>query len=209
VSGRNILQGWTSTASPFKHGIELRRSRSNNHSLSADLSRAAARLGSAQFLVVKIRESDVSALSLAVESFHSTGSKVRLCFAGDSRVLSQVDSLGLASEVVGLMADDVGAETSCSELIWDRIEAVRFEPSFVDRATRDMRISCALESMLGLARDLGLRTFGHFGTEECASVSDRYDFDYLPVPIGMVDTLKSITAPFNSARTQATVTAGR
>ena len=91
----------------------------------------------------------------------------------------------------------------------DRIEAVRFEPSFVDRATRDMRISCALESMLGLARDLGLRTFGHFGTEECASVSDRYDFDYLPVPIGMVDTLKSITAPFNSARTQATVTAGR
>jgi hypothetical protein len=160
-------------------------------------------------LVVKIRETDVSALSLAVESFHSTGSKVRLCFAGGSRVLSQAASVGLDSEIVGLMADDVDAETSCSELIWDRIEAARFEPSFVVRATRDMRISCALESMLGLARDLGLRTFGHFGPAECASVSDRYDFDYLPVPVGMVDTLKSIRTPFKRARTQATVTAGR
>jgi hypothetical protein len=209
VSARNILQGWTSTASPFKHGLELRHSKATVNSLSGELSRVVGRLGSAQFLIVKVRDADIPHLSLAVESFHAKCSSARLCFAGNSRVLSRVDGLALDSDLVGLMIDDVSVETSWSELIWDRLEAARFESSFVACAIRDMRTSCALESMLGLAREVGLRTFGNYGSEQSASVSDQYDFDYFPVPLGMTDTLKSFATPFSSAHVDTPIAASR
>ena len=104
------------------------------------------------------------------------------------------------------MADDVDAEHFVSEFIGIASKQRASSPTSLSRRL-EYAHHCALESMLAL----GPRHWDeHLGPwfAECASVSDRYDFDYYRSR-GMVDTLKSITAPFNSARSQATVTAGR
>ena len=107
------------------------------------------------------------------------------------------------------MIDDVGLNSTWADLIWDRIEAVRFGPSFVAQATRDMRTACALESMLGLAREVGLRTLGSHEAAECASVSGHHDFDYLPVPIRSGGTVEFSGAVPHAAQVGAAVAVGR
>jgi hypothetical protein len=121
-------------------------------------------------------------------------------------MLSQVDALGLKCNSLALMLDDVDADTSWSEFLWDKLEAARFSPSFVLKATQDMRTSCALASMLGLTHELGLRSFGHL---ECrAEIPAHNDFDYLPLPIGLSGTLESLVAVLDSSGSGATL-AGR
>jgi hypothetical protein len=92
-----------------------------------------------------------------------------------------VEAAGIDNDRIGLMIDNVGLRTPCSDLIWDRIEAIRFNAEFVAYAARDVRTACALEAMLGLAREVGLRTLGFDAVPDGAGLSGRCDFDYLPV----------------------------
>ena len=82
------------------------------------------------------------------------------------------------------MLDGVDTDTTYTDLIWDRIEAVRFKTDFVARAAKDLRTTLALESMLSLAREIGLCTLGDDPLPEGARVSGRYDFSYVPVVLG-------------------------
>jgi len=183
VIGHDVLSNWASPRAPARRAAELLFDQSGDGSLESTLTGITGRLGSAKFLVVNVNDIAVSTLGQAIDSFHRTGCGVRLCLAGSRQALMQVDALGLDNDRVGLMIDAVNAQSTWSDLIWDRLEAVRFNPEFVDCATRNMRFACVLESMLALAREVGLRTLGSYGAAQCASVSGQYDFDYLPTPV--------------------------
>jgi hypothetical protein len=182
MSTGDVLVSWASRTAPTKVGAELLPMASGDRSLELALTDVASNLGNARFLIVNVSKIDATTVSRAIGAFHAAGGNTRLCLAGDRETLTQVDAAGFDSDRVGLMLDDVGPNTTCSDLIWDRLEAIRFDPEFVARATRDVRTACALESMLGLAREIGLRTLGTDGSPEGAGVFGRCDFNYQPAP---------------------------
>ena len=199
------LQGWVSTSAPSVHAAELIRSCTASRSLKSDLVGIAEHVGSARFVIATIHDRDLPNLGQAVDSFYSTGRSARLCLAGSRAMLAKVDTLGLDNDHVGLMLDDADIETPWADLIWDRIEAVRFASSLVVHAARDMRTACAMESMLGLAREIGLRTLGSCEVTDSASVSGHYDFDFLPVAEGAHSTQKFREALPYSAQARGAV----
>lgn len=209
MTARSVLQRWASTTTPARQAAELLRTSTGSRSLKTALVNIVRQIQDAQFLVVKLHDEDLPALGRAIESFSATGSSVRLCLAGDRRLLSKVDASGLDSDHFGLMIDDVSFDTTWADLVWDRIEAVRFRPSFVARAVCDMRAACALESMLGLVREMGLRTLGSHEAADCASVSGHYEFDYLPLPRGPGATFKVSGDARHVVQVGAAATAGR
>ena len=201
MSARIALLGWASAVSPSRQAAEL--SSIGGHSLELALPQVAGQLKDARFLVVGVRGVEVTGLSRAIHAFRAAGGNARLCLAGDRATLVAVDQAGFDHNHVGLMLDDVDVDTACSHLIWDRIEAVRFGATFVSRASNDLRVSCALESMLGLARNIGLRTLGFDSTAGGGKVSGRCDFDYLPARVA------SAISPYppSARRTRAGATA--
>ena len=132
------------------------------------------------FLVVRIDGLDTVVVHRAVDAFHSAGGSARLCLAGNRLALATVAASDFDTDRVGLLLDDVDTGTPLAHLVWDRIEACRFDPTFIACAKRDIRLGCALESMLALARDLGVCTLGCNDEPGSAGLSDRAEFDYLP-----------------------------
>jgi len=180
VTARDVLAGWMSQAIPVRHAAELLPAESAGGSLEAALTRIAMQLGAAQFLIVKVRDISPPALNRAVEAFLAAGGTARISFAGHRPALTTLAISGIDDDHVGLMLDDVDIDTAYSDLIWDRLEAVRFSGPFVARAARDVRTGCALESMLGLAREIGLQTLGPGTDPKSAGLPGRSAFDYLP-----------------------------
>ena len=183
MSASGVLVSWMSPTAPTGRGVELLSIDSDERSLEAALTDVAGHLGNACFLIVNACRVDAITVRRAIEAFHAAGGDVRLCLAGDRETLTQLDAAGFDSDRVGLMLDEVDLNTRYSDMIWDRIEAVRFNAEFVAHATRDMRTACSLESMLALAREIGLRTLGADGSPEGAGLSGRHDFNYRPVPV--------------------------
>ena len=96
---------------------------------------------------------------------------------------SDVDALGLDNDRVGLMLDDVDADTSWTDFAWDRVKPSVSALTSLIAPGVTMRTSCILESMLALAREIGMRTLAHSQTPHGASVLGRYDFDYSPMSV--------------------------
>ena len=201
MSARIALLGWASALSPSRQAAEV--SSIGELPLELALTQVASQLEDARFLVVSVRGVELTGLGRAIDAFRSAGGNARLCLAGDRATLAVVDEAGFDHDHVGLMLDDVDVDTRCSDFIWDRIEAVRFGASFVSRASKDLRVCCALESMLGLARNIGLRTLGFDSTAGGGQVSGRCDFDYLPARVA------SAISPYppSARRTRAGATA--
>ncbi|MEO8523824.1 MAG: hypothetical protein ABI460_03795 [Caldimonas sp.] len=151
--------------------------------MESALRSVASHLDKARFLIVNVTQIDVPSLASTIKAFHAAGGVPRLCLAGDRKTLSAVAAAGLDDHRIGLMLDHVDVSTACSDLIWDRIGAVRFDAEFIACAARDVRKACALEAMLGLAREVGLRTLGFSSKPGGASPSGRYAFDYLPTSV--------------------------
>jgi hypothetical protein len=175
---RKTLLRWTSKTGPVRLGAELPPSAIVGRSFGKALTEAAGQVTSARFLVVDVASVELSLVRRAVQAYQEAGGTARLCLSGGRRLLSEVDALGLDNDRVGLMLDRVDADTSWADLAWDRIEAIRFSPEFLDHARRDMRTSCILESMLALSREVGVRTLGWSQAPDDVSVLGRYDFDY-------------------------------
>lgn len=202
MSARVAIVGWTSTASSSRQAVEI--SSMGGHSLESALAQVARQAEDARFIVVPVRGIEITSLSRGIHAFRTAGGKARLCLAGGRATLVPVDKAGFDPDHVGLMLDDVDVDTACADLIWDRVEAVRFGATFVSRASKDLRVGCALESLLGLARNIGLRTLGFASTGDGATVFGRCDFDYLPARV------TSAVSPFapsgRRARASATAT---
>lgn len=199
------LRRWSSRADRDLHAAELLPSPADGDAMAIALARVAGDLAGAAFLVVGVGGVEASAVGQAVESFQRAGGRARLCLAGDRATLGAIDAAAIDCDRVGLLLDDVDADTPLSELVWSRIEAVRFSADFVARAALDLRLGYALESMLGLARDLGLCTLGIDALPDGASVAGRADFDYLAMaaawpPARMRESASSRSAAVTASR---------
>jgi hypothetical protein len=146
---------------------------------------ALAFLGSAvpadsAFVVVRLGTGDETAIRQAIEVVNECQLSSRICVAVDRATLMAVDFSALDGDRVGLLLDDIDAETPLAGMAHDAIEAVRFHADFVGRASRNLRQGCVLEAMFGLARNLGLCTLGPRVANADAISLPGTGFDYVP-----------------------------
>ncbi len=199
MTRRDPLLRWSSPARPDKQAAELLPAGVDGHTLELSMRRVARQLGNARFLVVNVESADVADLHTGIEAFIAAGGVARVCLAGDRKTLGRLGNAVFDNDHVGLMLDAVDADTPCADLVWDRIEAVRFSAAFVAAAVSNLRFCCALESMLGLARDIGLCTLGANAVPGGASLGGRADFDYLPVEESLLGSGHELRRPPNRA----------
>lgn len=179
MTSRWSVRHWESQGGRGKRAAEL-VPQPSCEPLTAALRRMTADPGEIAFLVLRVDGLDTGALHGAVDAFHAAGGSARVCLAGNRLALTTVAASDFDIDRVGLMLDDVDIRTPLADLVWDRIEACRFDPNFIARARREIRLGCALESMLALARDLGVCTLGSNDEPGSAGLSDRAEFNYRP-----------------------------
>ncbi|MGZ5156141.1 MAG: hypothetical protein ACXWCV_02440 [Caldimonas sp.] len=154
------IRRWTSVADPTRRATELIPSPISPDQLPAALAfLAKTKPADTAFLVVRI-SADGEALRQAIEAANHAAFATRICVAVDAAEVATIDANTLDGTHVGLLLDEVDGETAMSTIASDAIEAIRFRADFVARASRHLRTGCVLESMLRLAKDLGLCTLG-------------------------------------------------
>jgi len=155
------LQRWTSTASPPAFAIEWTAEPVDASELEQLVATAReAELRGAAFAMVRIRTLEREAWEHVASIANRWSHNARLCLAIDRETLNRVESRELDTERVGLILDDVDAETPLSALARDSVEAIRFRTPFVVQARRSVRAGCVLAAMLDLTTNLGLGTLG-------------------------------------------------
>ncbi|MEO7335174.1 MAG: hypothetical protein ABIV63_01215 [Caldimonas sp.] len=204
------LQHWSSSTNSVHRAAELLGPLRGGGDLADTLAASTNLLGDAAFVMVRIESLpylDGDAIGRAMQALSRTGSRARLCLAGNRDVLKRIDEARYDHDKVGLMLDGVDAQTPSSQLIWDRIEAVRFHSDFIAAATHSFRLGCALEAMLRLSKSLGLCTLGEKGVPSGDAFEECGNFDYVQMPSrdGGVSALKRAAQAVQS-RTRSAVT---
>lgn len=182
MSAARAFRRWASASNPGLYVAEI--------PLQAVRGMAADSVHGAKFIVVGVDDAPLPLVARAIESYRGAPYASRLCLTGCHESLSRINDAGLADGNVALMLDGVAADTPLSELISDRIEAVRFDSTFITLSGRELRIGLVLKSMLRLTRELGLCSFGEPLAARNGGPVARLKFDFLPVP-----TLECIPMP--------------
>lgn len=112
------------------------------------------------FVLTSLGSTRAEDIASAVSRASEFSSSSRMCVALDAQTLCASDSAALRKANVGILLDEVDADTPLSVISTDLIEAVRFDEAFLKRALVDSRSACVLAAMLRLAHDLGLATLG-------------------------------------------------
>lgn len=176
------VRRWASQATSG-FGCELGPAPVSLRSLTQALGSAALRTElDVAFVIVRLRACDEESLRRTIDAANSASMKPRLCLAVDRDGLERIDAAAISSDRIGIMLDDVDADTPLSLVASRSIEAIRFRPDFIARSTRDLRLSCVLESMLLLAHNLGICTMGPSLRGDDDSISPVPTFDYVPAP---------------------------
>jgi len=128
-------------------------------------------------IVLRCEQAAAADMREAISAIRSVFSTTHICLACDvdEACHSAIDAL--RDSQVGLLLDDVDAETPLARLAEHPLEAIRFDRDFALRAGEDLRTSCVLIAMLGLARDLGLCVFG---PEIASPFTEAIKFDFTP-----------------------------
>lgn len=172
-------RGWSSPDHPKTQATELLAPAPGGESLASALRRVD--LGSSPFLIVRVHGIESGTVTEAVAAFVDSFTTARLCLAGDREALARLSETSNNADCVVLMLDDVDERTPLGDIAWDRVEAVRFSSDFVARAARSMRVGLVLDSMLWLAGELGLCTFGAKEMSGSPGATGRFKFDYSPI----------------------------
>jgi hypothetical protein len=204
-----MLRGWSSPADASLKAAELFPAPMGGEALASALSRVAGQLDGAAFLIVRVSHLDAEGLRSMVANASAASPGPRLCLAADRATLKRLDMAMFDGDRVGLLLDEVDADMPLAEIVRDRIEAIRFSADFVARAGRSLRLGCALDAMLGLARNLGLCTLGGVAMPGRVSSVDNDDFDYVPSQIAAAPSVvslpkRSVAAAHAPARFQVT-----
>lgn len=182
MSPASTVRCWSSRTHAARHALEDTRCIRDAAALRSALGQLHSRADDATFLVARLdpdHQLTAGSISKALE-VDRLARPARLCLAASHAGLAKLDTCILDSDRIGLMLDDVDAQTPAAHLIWDRIEAIRFQPEFVASAARNLRLSCALESMLRLAKEIGLCTLGTEAFPYGGSIDGLCEFDYVP-----------------------------
>ena len=144
--------------------------------------RATPEVDNAAFVIVNVEGADSTSVIAIADAFHRARSTSRLSLAASTTALQKLAGLNIDLDRISLMLDQVDVATPLSEVIWDRIDSIRFRPDFVARASSHIRIGFVLESMLALSRDLGACSLGPAPGSGRVGLIDRFAFDYLHCP---------------------------
>lgn len=175
------LRRWSSVAASPVQAAELVAGPLPPESLGTALGALCERdLRDATFLLIRLTSGDGKAMHDAIAAANAFPLTTRLCLAVDRVAIEEIRACDLDGNRVGLLLDEVDADTPLSDLIVDSIEAIRFRADFVAHARRNLRAGCALDALLGLAWNLGLPTFGPNAAANEASTTTAPMFDFVP-----------------------------
>jgi hypothetical protein len=170
---------WKSTADATRCGIEIAGLGLEKGRMEAELDRVLARLKGDHpaFVIAGFTAAMPGDLADAISRSCDTFSGAHVCLALNHATLLAIDPAILRNRNFGVLLDEVSAQTPLSAVICDFVEAVRFDEKFLEEASTDLRLTCVVDSILRLTRDLGLATLG--------SISDSgqrptvgFEFDY-------------------------------
>lgn len=178
------LRGWCSASGTPAYASELLLASDNVEGFCETLHDLESELAGSLFLLVKVSQPLVVCVPALVAAYRQRGLKAKLCIALNRAAMKVLRPMEISDESVGLLLDEVDAESPLADLLANRLEAVRFRARFVAAAAAELRLGFTLEAMLGLAKDLGLRTFG-----ECDGTSSTLQFDFGPSRAGFQQKL--------------------
>ena len=183
MTTRHALRRWEAVRQMSEPGEELVAPQALPDALVEVLTHLSAALpDGTPFVIVRMAASEGAALRQTAEAANRAEFDFRICLALGAEQLTMLDASTLGGDRISVMLDDVDEKTCLHEFIGNGIEAVRFREDFVFRASRNLRLGCALDSMLHLARNLGLRTFGAPCSAGDSASSSTPEFDYVPAP---------------------------
>ena len=202
------LRYWSSPADQSTRAVEVCQGSVEGKSFWVALGRLAREIEGTAFLIVRVDEVDCAQIHQAIDAFQRTASGTRLCLAGTHSTLTRLGSDPFDSDRVGWMLDDIDVTTPWSEIVSNRIEAIRFCSDFVGRAGRNLRLRLVLEAMLLLARDLGLCSLG---SDDVPSdgLRGRAQFDYMPLPRARSMPVAARAGTLHGSRGSQAITRGR
>jgi hypothetical protein len=174
------LRRWASSCDSATTVAELFVESASSNQLADALAATMARVRGCRMLIVRFGAVDDASLLTAWATAQQAKLPVRICFAVDRSMLTAIGSKVPSHEHVGLLLDDVDDMTPPIDVVNEAIEAIRFAPRFVAKASRHLRSECVLDALLGLARNAGLATLGPASRTSRASWLDpQIDFDYV------------------------------
>jgi hypothetical protein len=170
---------WESTLDARRCGIEVTGVSAGEARLAAELDRALGRWGALRpaFVLAGFRAGRPNEVAAAIAGASDLFFNARVCVAVDQETLLAIDPALLCGKNLGIVLDHVNANTPLSALSAEIVDAVRFEDSFVERASTDLRSSCVIDAMLKLAHDLGLATLA-----STSPAKNNWGFDYVLSP---------------------------
>jgi hypothetical protein len=148
---------WSSTIDASRCGIELLGFEPASGRLESKLDQVLGSLDGVNpsFVIVSV-PSFASDVSTAISQLSNFLTSAHVCFALDHETLLTLDPRWLRDLRFGVLLDGVNAETPLGAFGAECVEAVRFDGEFAKKASRDLRLSCVMESVLRLARELGV-----------------------------------------------------
>lgn len=173
---------WKSTVDASRCGVEIADLGLCNGRLEAELDRVLGGLHETRpsFVIVSGLSSPRD-LRKAISRLSDFVASAHVCFALDHASILTLDSELLRDTKFSVLLDRVNAETPLGAMSDECVEAVRFDATFADKAASNLRLSCVLDSMLRLARELGVATLGWpFDPEH--SPTGEFEFDYVAAP---------------------------
>jgi len=174
------LRRWSSSFDSATTVAELFLESASSSQLADALAATMTRVRGCKMLIVRFSAVDDASLLRAWATAQLAKSPVRICFAVDRSMLAAIGSRLSTDEHVGLLLDDVDDMTPPIDVVSEAIEAIRFAPRFVAKASRHLRSECVLDALLVLAKNVGLATLGPQSRASRGSWLDpQIDFDYV------------------------------
>ncbi len=183
MSPSTSIVRWESTADSSRCGIEIAGLVLGEVRLEVELDRILGGLTAVRpaFILAGFGPGRPREVAAAISRASDFFFNAHVCVAVDHETLLAMDPAILRNKNFGVVLDHVDASTPLSAVSAEPVEAVRFEESFVQCASTDLRLYCLLDAMLRLARDLGLATLAptsHPGQR----LRNASEFDYVSTP---------------------------
>lgn len=201
MSASTGIVRWESTTDPSRWGVEIAGHALLQDRLEAELDKhlSDGTIGQPAFVFAALDSVRPDEIAIAVSRATEFSRGARVFVALDQESLAAMDAEFLRDMHVGIVLDQVDSNTPLSAVSADLIEAVRFEESFVQRASADARMACVLDAMLGLAHDLGLATLATTATRRRPSMA--LEFDYVSTTPPMSRRAASTAGPVSAIHT--------
>ena len=214
MSASSTIRRWSSSTQGSPEGIEI----GSGASVAADLEQLLSRVSrpvrmAASFVILHLATADQPELDDAIGAVRAGTKNPRICLAVSSARLRELDVSLLSSRNVGVMLDAVDLGTPLSDLLFDSITAVRFTDDFVFRATRDIRVGCALDAILELAKSIGFATLGPVTAPSIEWLAPGPKFDFVRLHLAhpkgqaassrQTNATRNVHAPDQQSRSRA------